>query len=349
MSEFRSEHGMKRPVSGPRMRALAGALLWAAYASGCAHAREVDRGIADVQHRLERVLSAGAYYCAPRELALARAHLEFARADLERGHPSEAGDHLDQASLNARAAARLSPPDRCAAPGAAVTEIPHTSGPDGDRDGISDDEDGCPTVAEDQDGFQDGDGCPEPDNDQDGVIDALDHCPNQAEDKDGYQDSDGCPDPDNDQDGIADASDRCPLEPGSAADHGCPRLKYDKLEILPHALQLDEPVVFGDDTATIRSVSFPLLEGVVQALKEHSKIKLEIQAHTDSVGDDDHNMKLSQARAEAVKRYLVDHGIDASRLTAKGYGETRPIESNRTSRGREINRRVELVRTDGAQ
>jgi outer membrane protein OmpA-like peptidoglycan-associated protein len=93
-------------------------------------------------------------------------------------------------------------------------------------------------------------------------------------------------------------------------------------------------------------VSFPVLDVIAEALEEHPTISFEVQAHTDSQGDDAANVALTQSRAEAVVRYLVQHGIEPSRLTAKGYGETRPIESNRTSQGREVNRRVELIRTD---
>ncbi len=98
--------------------------------------------------------------------------------------------------------------------------------PDADGDGISDDDDRCPTVAEDRDGFEDGDGCPDPDNDKDGIPDAADKCPNEAEDRDGFQDADGCPDPDNDKDGIPDATDKCPDKPETVNDFededGCP-------------------------------------------------------------------------------------------------------------------------------
>jgi outer membrane protein OmpA-like peptidoglycan-associated protein len=98
--------------------------------------------------------------------------------------------------------------------------------PDADGDGVPDDDDRCPMVPEDRDGFQDADGCPDPDNDNDGIPDATDRCPNQPEDKDGFEDLDGCPDPDNDKDGIPDAADKCPNQPETVNDFedddGCP-------------------------------------------------------------------------------------------------------------------------------
>ena len=93
---------------------------------------------------------------------------------------------------------------------------------DSDGDGFLDEEDGCPKDAEDKDGFEDGDGCPDLDNDADGILDADDQCPMDAEDKDTFEDDDGCPDPDNDKDGITDVEDKCPLEPGVAKKQGCP-------------------------------------------------------------------------------------------------------------------------------
>ena len=101
---------------------------------------------------------------------------------------------------------------------------------DQDGDGISDDRDQCPTNAEDVDGYQDQDGCPDPDNDGDGVADAKDKCVNEPEVKNGYQDEDGCPDeiPDRDQDSIVDAEDKCPDEGGATVVrrageyYGCP-------------------------------------------------------------------------------------------------------------------------------
>jgi len=98
--------------------------------------------------------------------------------------------------------------------------------PDRDRDGVLDPVDRCPDEAEDEDQFEDGDGCPERDNDQDGLEDPQDRCPNEAEDKDGFEDEDGCPDPDNDRDGIPDGQDDCPEAAedggGRAPADGCP-------------------------------------------------------------------------------------------------------------------------------
>lgn len=97
---------------------------------------------------------------------------------------------------------------------------------DRDGDGIEDEDDACPTEAEDMDDFEDQDGCPEEDNDQDGMLDADDPCPTQAEDMDGFEDEDGCPDEDNDGDGVRDGFDSCPSEPedmdGDRDEDGCP-------------------------------------------------------------------------------------------------------------------------------
>ena len=102
---------------------------------------------------------------------------------------------------------------------------------DQDHDGIDDDHDECVGLAEDRDGFEDEDGCPELDNDEDGILDADDKCPNDPEDEDGFEDEDGCPDPDNDKDGILDKEDACPNVAGPpSADpkrNGCPNRDQD--------------------------------------------------------------------------------------------------------------------------
>jgi hypothetical protein len=99
-------------------------------------------------------------------------------------------------------------------------------GKDGDKDGVLGEDDQCPSLEEDRDGFQDNDGCPDFDNDRDGLYDSQDKCPDQAEDFDGFQDKDGCPDFDNDNDGFPDSVDVCPNNPetknGYKDDDGCP-------------------------------------------------------------------------------------------------------------------------------
>jgi flagellar motor protein MotB len=99
---------------------------------------------------------------------------------------------------------------------------------DRDGDGIPDEKDRCPDQAEDKDGFEDADGCPDPDNDKDGIPDTEDKCPNEPEDMDQFEDSDGCPDPDNDKDGIPDKQDNCPLAAGPRETKGCPREMLDE-------------------------------------------------------------------------------------------------------------------------
>ncbi len=214
--------------------------------------------------------------------------------------------------------------------------------PDNDADGFADADDQCPDEAEDMDGFQDEDGCPDPDNDGDGIIDANDQCPDEAEDIDGFQDEDGCPDPDNDGDGVLDGMDQCPDTPAgvSVNANGCPVIAQIQ------AVVVLEGVAFELSSKEIASESYPTLDELVEAMKAYPEVEIEIQGHTDSSGAAEYNLQLSGERAESVKDYLVDHGIEASRLTAVGYGEANPIQSNDTKEGRIANRRVELVRTD---
>jgi outer membrane protein OmpA-like peptidoglycan-associated protein len=213
---------------------------------------------------------------------------------------------------------------------------------DGDRDndGIPDSKDVCPDLAEDQDGFQDDDGCPDFDNDNDGIQDAKDKCPAEPEDKDGFEDQDGCPDPDNDKDGIPDVRDNCPDVAGDASHNGCPYKTPAKIEdnfIL-------EGVNFRTGSAEITEDSFSKLDEVYEQLAKYSDRKYEIAGHTDNTSTDKINIKLSLDRANAVREYLVNRGIEASRLVGKGYGSSRPKADNKTAAGRSINRRIEFYR-----
>jgi outer membrane protein OmpA-like peptidoglycan-associated protein len=222
--------------------------------------------------------------------------------------------------------------------------------PDNDQDGVLDPDDQCPLEPEDVDSFEDANGCPDPDNDQDGVLDPDDKCPQDPEDADKFEDTDGCPDPDNDNDGIADEQDKCPLEPevfNSFEDEdGCPDKKRGPVQV-EHGKITAPPVFFATNDDVILEASFPTLQLVAQTFKENPWIKkVRIEGHTDDRGTDEHNRDLSQRRASSVMRFLIQAGVEAERLEAQGFGESRPIASNKTRVGRAKNRRVEFVIVD---
>ncbi|WP_257461735.1 OmpA family protein [Archangium lipolyticum] len=220
--------------------------------------------------------------------------------------------------------------------------------PDNDQDGIPDAQDKCPNEAEDKDGFEDEDGCPDPDNDQDGITDGQDKCPMKPEDKDGFQDEDGCPELDNDRDGIPDAQDKCVNEAevinGVDDEDGCPDQGKTKVEVKAGKILILEKVYFATNKDVVLPRSFPLLQQVASVLRANPQLtKVRIEGHTDNQGDDAFNMDLSQRRSNSVMRILVERGIAAERLEAVGYGETKPVDTNKTAAGRENNRRVEFT------
>ena len=223
--------------------------------------------------------------------------------------------------------------------------------PDNDRDGIPDASDHCSTEAEDKDGFADEDGCPDPDNDRDQVLDGSDKCPTDAEDEDGFEDEDGCPDPDNDHDEVPDSSDQCPLEAetrnGSDDEDGCPDLI--RVDRRSGRIQILKEIHFATASDRILPASFAMLEEMSATLSEHAELgRIAIEGHTDAQGAAAANLKLSQRRAESVRRFLIEHGVPADRMTATGYGETRPLRDNATAEGRALNRRVEFNLSDFA-
>ena len=328
---------------------------------------------------------------------------------------------------------------------------------DKDDDGVTDAADRCLDRAEDRDGWNDDDGCPDADNDGDGIHDVADQCRDEAEDDDGFKDEDGCNDvdndgdgindiddrcprqqgdagnggcappdadrdgipdasdqcpgvagvaplggcPDGDGDGIADGSDRCPAQAGIAALAGCPDVDGDGVDdgsdrcpaekgasaqqgcpdgdgdgivdnvdkcpaqqetvngvddgdgcpdkgrvlvaVSGDRITLAETVFFDASKDTIQKRSFAMLEQVTTVLKLHPEVKkVSVEGHTDDVGDPTKNLDLSKRRAASVVRFLVEHGVDAARLTSDGFGASRPVGDNRTKKGREQNRRVEL-------
>jgi outer membrane protein OmpA-like peptidoglycan-associated protein len=316
----------------------------------------------------------GAMRCAPVELAMAESHNDFARQELSEGNYHQAVREVEIAEAQAKAALDKSPRDRCN-----PDDAPPAGPGDADGDKILDNVDECPRKPEDHDGYQDTDGCPEEDNDSDGIADAIDDCPLEPEDRDGNADTDGCPDPDNDKDGIADTIDQCPDEAedvdGVEDDDGCPDCdndkdgvlecpqpidkcpaeaaqtpdgcppKYQLIVVTETKIELKQTVYFDTRKATIKRVSFPLLDEVALALEDNATIQVRIEGHTDSQGADRSNLKLSKKRAQSVRSYLVGKGVDPSRMVAEGYGESVPIADNRTAGGRAQNRRVEFVIT----
>jgi outer membrane protein OmpA-like peptidoglycan-associated protein len=217
---------------------------------------------------------------------------------------------------------------------------------DTDGDGYPDDIDMCPTVKEDGKPPDPTDGCPAPkDRDGDGIMDDVDKCPDTPEDKDGIEDHDGCPEEDADKDQILDVDDACPLEAGvkskNPEKNGCPQV-HKKIIETDSGIQLLENIQFDTGRATIKPVSFPILDEVVEVLEARPSIRMGVYGHTDSVGAHAMNMSLSKNRAAAVMRYLVQKGISKKRLESDGFGPDKPIDSNDTPEGRAKNRRVEF-------
>jgi outer membrane protein OmpA-like peptidoglycan-associated protein len=240
--------------------------------------------------------------------------------------------------------------------------------PDTDGDGTPDAEDACPVEA----GEREAQGCPvTKDSDRDGIWDDIDRCPVDAEDLDGFQDEDGCPDADNDGDGIVDRSDGCPNTPGAIENRGCPVIGGDSdgdglldredrcpermgprpsgcprssafLTVRPDRILLKSAIKFVGAGPRLSRASFPLLGELVQVLTDFPRMRLAIEVHTDASGPEEERLLLSKRRADAVRDYLVAKGIAPDRLEAVGVGSARPIASNKSERGRALNRRVEI-------
>ncbi|MGF1548749.1 MAG: OmpA family protein, partial [Thiotrichales bacterium] len=233
---------------------------------------------------------------------------------------------------------------------------------DSDKDGVVDSQDKCPDSP--AGAKVDATGC-ELDSDKDGIVDSQDKCPDSPagakvdetgceldSDKDGVVDSqDKCPDspagakvdatgcePDADKDGVVDSADLCPNTPAGVEVDGTGCEKTASITL--------EGVNFKTASAELTADSSAVLERVVAALRAATTLKIEVAGHTDSQGNDELNQQLSQKRAESVRQYLINAGVDADRLVAKGYGEVEPVASNDTDDGRAKNRRVELKRLD---
>ena len=228
---------------------------------------------------------------------------------------------------------------------ASAEKAPPPAAPsDRDGDGIIDSEDACPDTPGVADADPKKNGCP-PDRDGDGIIDSEDACPDEAGVANEDPKKHGCPPPpDTDGDGIVDPEDACPNDPGPAnADpkkHGCP-----KAIVTGNEIRIMERVEFDTGKSTIRKESKDgVLTAVLEILKKYEDIELvSVEGHTDNRGVKYLNLKLSQARASAVVKWLVDNGIDRRRLTAKGFGQEHPLTTNDNEEGRQTNRRVEFI------
>ena len=208
---------------------------------------------------------------------------------------------------------------------------------DSDGDGVPDYLDECPGTPKEAHATIDEKGCPK-DSDGDGVPDYLDECPNTPEAARGHVDSKGC-ELDSDGDEVPDYKDECPAVAGTKANKGCPEIKREVRQLLQKAMQ---GIEFETGKSTIKKKSFPLLDQIANIFIENANYIIEVQGHTDNVGKPEMNLKLSQQRADAVKKYLEKKGVEASRMTAVGYGQEVPIADNKTKAGRQKNRRVEF-------
>ena len=227
---------------------------------------------------------------------------------------------------------------------------------DNDGDGILDTNDRCPDQPENKNGVDDLDGCPDRDRigdaDRDGLLDNVDRCPQDPEDFDEFEDADGCPDRDNDSDGILDGRDACPNDRETfnafEDEDGCPDeappLKPARVVVEKTRIRIDEMIQFEVNRAVIRPESFGLMSEITTVILDHPEItNIRIEGHTDSDGSDAYNLKLSQGRAEAVAQWLIQAGVDPTRLDAVGFGEARPITANDSPESKAINRRVEFL------
>lgn len=201
--------------------------------------------------------------------------------------------------------------------------------PDSDGDGVADKDDACPNEA----GLAALSGCP--DADGDGVADKDDECPSEA----GPSENNGCPWPDSDGDGVLDKDDQCPDVAGTVANNGCPEVTE---EVQKQLNDYARTILFDTGKASLKPETTRVFVDIIRILNEYPNARFTVEGHTDSVGSAKLNQELSDKRANSVRDFLIEEGIDASRLQAIGYGEDRPIASNNTRAGRTQNRRVEI-------
>ena len=234
---------------------------------------------------------------------------------------------------------------------------------DADGDGVFDDEDACIDVPGIRTTDPKTNGCPRGDRDHDGVFDDEDACIDVPGVRTTDPKTNGCPKPppapppppppntsDRDHDTVLDVDDACPDVPGvrttDPKTNGCPP-QQGAISVVDDHIVLNDVIYFETDVARVRHYSWPLVNQLAEYLNQHTEfVEVSIEGHTDEVGDDAHNLWLSQARADAVKYLLVHwYKVDDSRLKTRGFGKTRPISDAHDEAAHQKNRRVEFIIT----
>jgi outer membrane protein OmpA-like peptidoglycan-associated protein len=215
---------------------------------------------------------------------------------------------------------------------------------DRDGDGVADAADQCADIAAGPNPNPDHPGCPDGDDDRDGVFNHGDACPTEPAGLHADGARPGCPLADRDKDSVPDAEDHCPDKAGApnpnSKKNGCPGL----VMVTAQHLEIRKPVFFASKKDRILAKSNPVLQAVADALQATEAIrKISIEGHTDGQGTPAYNLDLSRRRAESVKAWLIAHGVAAERIEASGFGDTKPLTTNKTAAGRAANRRVEFV------
>jgi outer membrane protein OmpA-like peptidoglycan-associated protein len=265
-------------------------------------------------------------------------------ADADDRCPSIPGDEAFQGCVDSDRDGVADPDDVCVdVPQGTMPDAARAGCPaDRDQDGVIDEVDTCPDVPMGR--FPDAarTGCPA-DRDADTVVDEADVCVDVPQGTQPDAARPGCPS-DRDKDSVSDETDACPDKVGAPDPdpkrNGCPGL----VEVKEGAIVILTPVYFATNEDRILAKSYPVLDAVFNAIASLPAGRtVGVEGHTDNRGALDHNMDLSSRRAQSVVTYLVEKGIDAARLTPQGFGPTRPVDTNDTSKGRANNRRVDFL------
>jgi len=208
---------------------------------------------------------------------------------------------------------------------------------DTDKDGVIDELDNDPNTPLGVQVY--GNGTPV-DSDQDGVPDYIDKCVFEK----GRVDNDGCPFiGDKDRDGIPDREDKCPEVKGLERFEGCPDANSLRVTELVTVMSYSKNIYFNTDSNSIRSgFYYTMLDDVAEIMLKNKDVTFSVSGYTDNIGSKDYNLKLSERRSNEARNYLIERGVEADRISAKGYGKENPKYSNSTAQGKQLNRRVEI-------